>query len=231
MAISPRPSTPTRRTWQRRSAARPAEIRAAALALFAERGYGGTTIEDIARAADITVGTIYRYFTDKSELLGSLVEWAASEPLLPSRPIDELRPALAEIWAAARRPPHGPVLKILVAEAGNVPQLVIRYRLAVLEPAARHLADLFGSAGFTGDTLLAGRSALGQLLGAGLLSGSGEPLVAQLDPQDVTIESIVRGILGLVAQAPAPPTHRPSPSGPRAETPPPVRRYTGPDAW
>jgi AcrR family transcriptional regulator len=36
--------------------------------LFSERGYEGTPLSDIADAADVSVGTIFGYFTNKSEI-------------------------------------------------------------------------------------------------------------------------------------------------------------------
>jgi len=41
---------------------------AAARALFAERGYGATPIEEIARSARVTKGALYHHFADKREL-------------------------------------------------------------------------------------------------------------------------------------------------------------------
>src|ERR1041384_5156625 len=43
----------------------------AALELFQERGYGRTTVEDIATRAGVTERTFFRYFTDKREVLFS----------------------------------------------------------------------------------------------------------------------------------------------------------------
>lgn len=43
----------------------------AALELFEERGYAGTTVEDIAARAGLTERTFFRYFTDKREVLFS----------------------------------------------------------------------------------------------------------------------------------------------------------------
>jgi len=43
----------------------------AAMALFHERGYTGTTVEDIAARAGLTERTFFRYFADKREVLFS----------------------------------------------------------------------------------------------------------------------------------------------------------------
>jgi len=49
-------------------------ILAAALALFAERGYDGTTVPTIADYAKVGAGTIYRYFENKEVLVNSLFQ-------------------------------------------------------------------------------------------------------------------------------------------------------------
>ena len=45
------------------------QIVKAATKLFSEQGYYGTTIQDIAREAGISVGLIYQYFRDKDDVL------------------------------------------------------------------------------------------------------------------------------------------------------------------
>jgi len=60
--------------WSRRPEARPREILAAALRLFADRGYTATSLEDVAAAAGVTKGTIYYYFRSKEALLMRLAE-------------------------------------------------------------------------------------------------------------------------------------------------------------
>ncbi len=43
-------------------------ILTAAFRMFGERGFGGTTIKDIARSLDISPGSVYTYFSSKEEL-------------------------------------------------------------------------------------------------------------------------------------------------------------------
>lgn len=45
------------------------EILDAALACFARNGFHGTTIQDIAREAGVSHGSIYRYFPNKEEMI------------------------------------------------------------------------------------------------------------------------------------------------------------------
>jgi TetR/AcrR family transcriptional regulator, cholesterol catabolism regulator len=49
-------------------------IREAALALFREKGYEATTVEEIAERADVAKGTFFNYFPRKDGLLEALAE-------------------------------------------------------------------------------------------------------------------------------------------------------------
>lgn len=50
------------------------QIVKSALDLFARKGYSGTTIKDISRAAGVTDGAMYRHFTGKEELARLIFE-------------------------------------------------------------------------------------------------------------------------------------------------------------
>jgi AcrR family transcriptional regulator len=73
-------------------------IQAEALRLFAEQGFGATTVEQIAAAADVAPRTFFRYFPTKDEV----VFWSEYEPLLAgfveARPADE--PAVVAVSQA-----------------------------------------------------------------------------------------------------------------------------------
>ncbi|WP_232666794.1 TetR/AcrR family transcriptional regulator [Pseudonocardia sp. TRM90224] len=53
------------------------KVEAAAVALFAHRGYAATSMRDIAAEAGISTGLIYRHYATKDELFGALVGQAA----------------------------------------------------------------------------------------------------------------------------------------------------------
>src|SRR5262249_11528032 len=59
--------------WRRRKDARPEEIVNAAPDVFAVRGFAAKKLEDIARRAGVTKGTIYLYFDGKEALFKALI--------------------------------------------------------------------------------------------------------------------------------------------------------------
>ena len=59
---------------QERSRRKREALLANALALFAERGYEQTSIEDIAHAAGVSVGGFYQHFTSKRQILLVLMD-------------------------------------------------------------------------------------------------------------------------------------------------------------
>jgi AcrR family transcriptional regulator len=85
---------------QRKKARTRRDLVEAAVRLFDERGFEGTTIEDITNAADVSPRTFFRYFASKEEILFSEHQLS----------VDDLRNRLAEC-------PEGEPLLVTVREA------------------------------------------------------------------------------------------------------------------
>ena len=143
------PSDPGTR-WQRRKDARPAEILAAALACFKERGFTATRLEDVAAKAGVTKGTIYLYYPSKEELFKAVVrgELVPNIERLEAAILDAPVPAtvmleqLCTTWAQhIVSSPISVIPKLVIAEAGNFPELARFY----LEVAVRRGIELIAS--------------------------------------------------------------------------------------
>jgi TetR/AcrR family transcriptional regulator len=55
------------------------QILNAALKRFAEKGYAGTSVQEIVDAARVTKPSLYYYFQNKADLYCALVDWAQEE--------------------------------------------------------------------------------------------------------------------------------------------------------
>ena len=128
--------------WKRRKAARPHEILEAAMGVFAERGFARTRMDDIARKAGVTKGTIYLYFENKEAVFEQLVRESigtALEQVLQNAERfegatrDLLSAALTAIGQFVLTSDRVVLPKIVIAEAGNFPQLVRFYRNEVID--------------------------------------------------------------------------------------------------
>jgi AcrR family transcriptional regulator len=68
----------------------------AAEEVFAERGFHGARIQDIAARARIAVGTVYNHFAQKDDVLKALLEERSEELLTELRPHEDDSPAFRE---------------------------------------------------------------------------------------------------------------------------------------
>lgn len=112
-------------------------IREAAAALFLERGYQSTSMDDIAAAARVSKQTIYTHFADKQELFADLVLGNAERvDAFLSTMADTLRGTEAEagLRRFARlyvhfviRPEVLRLRRLVVGEAGRFPELARTY--------------------------------------------------------------------------------------------------------
>jgi len=137
--------------WQRRKEARPAEIVAAALDVFVERGFATTKLEEVARRAGVTKGTVYLYFESKEALFKAVVR----ETIVPifargEQLVAEYRGSAANLfgelvrkwWELIGETSLSGIPKLMMAEAGNFPVLARFYYDEVISRGNRLMASV-----------------------------------------------------------------------------------------
>jgi AcrR family transcriptional regulator len=122
--------------WTRRKDARPQELLAAALALFVERGFAATRLDDVAARAGVSKGTLYLYFSSKEDLFRAVVR----DNLVPV--LDEAEQTIASYvgssanllrdfimgwWQRIGDTPLSGLTKLMMAESGNFPEVAKFY--------------------------------------------------------------------------------------------------------
>jgi AcrR family transcriptional regulator len=136
----------------RRKARRPGEILDAAFEEFARNGYAATRLEDVAKIAGITKGTIYFYFETKERVFEETIRHV-------SRPIFEelsafistlegpyparLRSVIVFFYnRIAEDRVSSDCLRLLISEAGRFPALVDRHYEETIKPFIEQLREV-----------------------------------------------------------------------------------------
>lgn len=137
--------------WERRRDARPGEIVEAALACFNERGFAATKLDDVAKRAGVTKGTVYLYFAGKEDLfkaavrqslmprIDHLLAESAAEPDDPARTIRRFMLTFVEEVLPT---PAGIIPRLIISEAKNFPELARFYHDEVISRVRSILTDL-----------------------------------------------------------------------------------------
>lgn len=151
------------------------KIRDAAAAAFAEKGYDGTSLQEVATAVGVTKAGLYHYFPTKEALYEAIV-------------LDTLNDLIAgaEEAVAATPDPRAQLVGFMAAHAGYFERRRDRYRASFF---GRGGGDMDG---FTEDQLAARRDyvrLLEAILENGLRTGS---FVVE------DIPTVARGILGML---------------------------------
>ena len=138
--------------WERRKDARPQELLAAALDLFVERGYAATRLEDVARRAGVSKGTLYLYFTNKEELFKAVVRenivpaLGEAEDIISSfegHSAELLRCVMTGWWARLGATKVSGIVKLVMAESGNFPDLAQFYQEEVIARSTTMMVGMF----------------------------------------------------------------------------------------
>jgi AcrR family transcriptional regulator len=136
--------------WRRRAADRPREILDAALTVFVAKGFAATKLDDVAIAAGISKGLLYRYFDNKAELFKEVIRQTlvttirdvgdrarASENALAA--LDVFLQQLTGVAQDARR---SAIPKLVISESGSFPELAVFYLAEVIGPGLQQLTGL-----------------------------------------------------------------------------------------
>jgi AcrR family transcriptional regulator len=167
--------------WTRRPAARPEEILDAALEVFLRSGYGPASMDEIARAAGISPGLIYRYFDGKEAVFRAVVQGTATrfiekllaQPLPLTADGADWRALLTHLARRAfdtmtRREIMG-LLQLVLGEAPRMPELARIWYEEVIAHGQGRLIEILSAGMARGelrgiDPVVAARAFAGMLL-------------------------------------------------------------------
>lgn len=187
MPIAKHPARPPR--WRRQPEVRPQQILEAAFRVFGTRGLHQATLDDVARAAGITKGTIYLYFPDKAALFSAMLKARVNDLLPPMEPSNggrapsthrRLQTLAGRLYRFFQSPAYLAMYRTMVGEASQFPEAAaLLYREGIL-PANRRLAEVIQQGIAAGefrkvDPVIAARAFVGMFqifaVSQGLLGG------------------------------------------------------------
>lgn len=209
----------TKPRWERRKDARPQELLAAAIDLFVERGFASTRLEDVARRAGVSKGTLYLYFENKEELFKAVVrnsivpalgEAELSIAEFDGHSADLLKSVVHAWWARLGATKASGIIKLVMAEAGNFPELAQFYQDEVITRGTRMISNMLERAIARGEFRSVDVTLTTQVLIAPMLMlitwkhSVGPCDRAELDPQsflDTFLDMVLYGLLPLDSAA------------------------------
>jgi AcrR family transcriptional regulator len=131
--------------WRRLPEERPRQILDAAFAVFAERGLAAARLDDIAKRAGLSKGTIYLYFPNKEELFREVVRSTViafierGEAVFEAEkdPRQALLAWMEGYWAWIRSPIFPAMHRFVNSELHSFPDLAAFYATDVIERGHR----------------------------------------------------------------------------------------------
>ena len=146
--------------WQRRAEDRPREICTAALEVCAEKGFAAAKLDEIARRAGVSKGTLYLYFKDKEDLFRAVVRDTVAPNIDTVRAMvdgadlpfaDVIRMFLPRFAALTAQVRVGAVAKMVIGESRNFPELAKVWHDEVVSKALGLIAGLIERAQAKGE--------------------------------------------------------------------------------
>jgi len=191
--------------WRRRKEARPEEILEAALTMFTEKGFAGTRLDEIARAAGISKGTLYLYFKSKQEIFEAAIQHTIGPRLEQVEKLvgdddgpvaDLLTRLLREWWMNVTSCHLSALPKLIISESGNFPELAEFFTHKVVRRTRRLFTSVIQKGMDSGEFVAGDATTLARLALAPMIQGViwMHSLAPYDDPQDPGdyIESHIR---------------------------------------
>jgi AcrR family transcriptional regulator len=119
--------------WRRQPEERPRQIIEAALDVFSERGLAAARLEDIAKVAGVSKGTIYLYFPNKEALFCEMIRQMIGDSIAQAQDrystsaesaTDQLREYMTALWEYLRSPLFEKLHRIVTGDLQNYPALL-----------------------------------------------------------------------------------------------------------
>jgi AcrR family transcriptional regulator len=198
--------------FRRRPEARPAEILAAALEVFAARGFQAARLEEVAKRAGVSKGALYLYFETKADLFRAVVTDAISPNIervkamasaeVPFETAVRMGIGMLARTVVTDRRISG-VVKLVIAESRNHPELATIWHETVVEPGLELVGGLIAAAQArgevrAGDPRLFAFGIMGPMLLSMVWRETFEPIGA--DPIDVAkladqhLDTVLKGM-------------------------------------
>ena len=146
--------------FQRRAEDRPREICGAALDVFSEKGFAAAKLDEIARRAGVSKGTLYLYFKDKEDLFRAVVRDTVAPNIDVVRSMvegadlpfaDVVRMFLPRFAAITSQVRVGAVAKMVIGESRNFPELAKVWHDEVVSKALGMIGGLIERAQAKGE--------------------------------------------------------------------------------
>ena len=128
---------------ERRKEARPGELLDAALALFVEKGFAATRVEEVAARAGVSKGTLFLYFPSKEDLFkavvreniaGRFTEWNEELEAFDGSSAELVRYCMQSWWERIGMTAASGITKLVMSEAGMFPEIAAFYQQEVIGP-------------------------------------------------------------------------------------------------
>lgn len=138
--------------WERRKEDRPQELLKAALQVFGQKGFAGSRLEDVAKIAGVSKGTVYLYYSSKEELLKAVVREHIS-PIVETvktrqrlcnktHSADLITDAINQWWTRYGSTELNSITKIILGEATAFPDLGRFFYEEVIQPWWEYLESI-----------------------------------------------------------------------------------------